>query len=120
MLIYKRLIPRVSAAALLLGSTESCGNDATIAERTCDTIRRCEPENFAAEYDSFADCVLEAEAGLEILRMDYGDECADATLAYISCGLSLYSDSCDELTDREFFAACGTEYFAASDACYSY
>jgi len=113
---WKRSIPHVTAASLILGGS-SCGGSrgagAQIADVACRAMRACDSDLFFDYYDSIRDCESYLSAGYQDDIDDYatafGSACADAYVEYIECYWAQYEltcdygaafDACDELGDQ--------------------
>lgn len=88
-----RKIPRVAFASLVAGVASACGDDPSTAERVADGVCReyaCEdPVDFAAYYDSIAQCTRILTAYYDDLfddyRLAYGPACPGALADYEIC-----------------------------------
>jgi len=97
----KYRIPRATHAALLLSGAAygGCSDDDTdtssarihdVGKAACAQHERCDPDDFAEEYDSQAECIEEFEDGA---AEESNKKCLDALLDYYSCITKL---SCGE------------------------
>ncbi len=116
MIVTRRLIPRVSAAALVLGGLDGCGGDGggdpgNGFERACRSFQRCEPADFAADYDSIGECVV----GYEAYYAYYGDDCVPAYEALLSCIADLQGSSCAVPDDVTIISSCSSEIAGISN-----
>jgi hypothetical protein len=105
-------IPRVTTAALLLGSA-ACGSDGggtpggttkgvnvsssrmtAIAKQMCKQYQQCDEEYFDEYYDDLGDCTDVKSEEFEGQAEGVNKACADAALDYLACYSTL---SCKDL-----------------------
>jgi len=112
MLKPNRKIPKVAAAALVVGGCG--GGSSTPAERLardiCEDMLGCDPTTFNASYSSLAECQNYTTDYVNYLIDEYtaayGADCANAVLDAYQCYYStLDAPACD--------------YYAAYDNCYN-
>ncbi|MEO0322641.1 MAG: hypothetical protein AAF447_06775, partial [Myxococcota bacterium] len=78
-----------------------------------ESFRRCEPDSFAADYDSIAECT---EAYEDYFGL-YGANCESAYDAFFRCAANFVGSSCDLPSEAELRGACGDEYDAVVSVC---
>lgn len=110
-------IPRVTTAALLLGSAACSGSNnsstpggttkgvnvsnsriSAIAKAMCKQYQECDEDYFDESYDSLADCNDDRSDYLKDQADTVNKACADAALDYMACYSKL---SCDDLEDAD-------------------
>ncbi|MEM1413285.1 MAG: hypothetical protein AAGH15_00205 [Myxococcota bacterium] len=121
MLCFRRTIPRVSTAALVLGG--GCWTDPTLDDATlrssCLRDARCDPD-FATYYESIDECVLEYQAELRDIARTYGYACDNAVVALLACFLELEGDTCSSPQGAELERACPNEVERLDLDCFPY
>lgn len=86
----------IAIVALSCGACRSKENRAVKA--FCEAFEDCQPENFAAEFDSVDDCREDTHDSLERAEEDNGPECADAFAVAIECAANVNAETCDFLS----------------------